>query len=276
MPETETQAPAQEGSLTQDASRSLENANQEALKYLDAKDQEAQGETPQVEPEPTEAQPQEGPAEAPEEAQGDQNVPASSWDLDWDGQRVQLPKENVDFLLRLGINAYYQGMQEKEGKAQPAAPAQPEGEEPQDPVQKALAETTKRLEALERQQEQGFREAEIHKAISEADDIWQKTELLKGITDPEQSQVAKGFLMYIKSLDPNMSWKTAADKLTKFVGKEVQKGKAEYVRGKIKQAGHRVEGSGGAVPVPGTKKFTADDLMKGKIALAALEQLPEQ
>lgn len=211
-------------------------------------------------------------------AQGDTNAPPSYfWEGDYQGQKLQLSREDTDYLVRMAMQAI-----EKAKERQPEAPPQqgakeeetiipPEAKKLLDAYMKPfMAEFTSMKEKLTQAEKKEL----AGQVTSQCNDLIEKNETLKRLkSNSKIGSRLPGMIMALAYAHPDMSLETAAQLVAETWQEASTQERQEYVKGKVAQAAHRVEGSGGAVPAPGGQKLGAKDLFNDKVKNSAMARL---
>lgn len=242
-----------------------------------------------VTPEATTASEPQATPEAAEPTQA-QAQPAEEWGFDYEyqGQPQKLSRDQVKYLIDVAVSAFEEAQQKQ---AQPQQPQQPQAQ-PRVPadgnrlpdlsspeaVQKFIQEEIKR--GVESQTKDVVSEVQQWRRETQAKEMEQQLdatinahpELKRVASDPEGAKTVKGFLLSAFS-QGGISFQQAGQRVARLLEQFGSAKTQEYVQGKIKQAGQKIEGQGGASPAPGGKQLGPDDLWEGNIKNAVAADL---
>lgn len=238
------------------------------------------------EPQPQAQEPQQQVTnDAPVPTETSNEPPPWSYEFDHEGQKVQFNKDELNQLLRFGINAYRQAYQEYQQQQQQGmnAPPTPQAEPtapqaqgaPQQDIQKLIqAEIERAVRPHVEKIQKWEKDLSLKQIYQEVDEAALKNEVVKGlISDPKFAPRVKAWIMQERAANPDLSWESAAQQVAEMFDWKAKQAVNSYVQKKVEQTGKRVEGSGGAAPAPGGKKLGPEDIFNRNMEKAVLNDL---
>ena len=206
----------------------------------------------------------------------DDNMPPSYfWEGDYSGQKLGLSREETDHLVRMALDAI-QSAKRRQPEAPPQGAAAGADETVVPPEAKKLLDAYMKpfmdeFNSMKEKLTQAERRELAGQVSKECDGIIEKNETLKKLKATSKiGSRLPGMIMALAYANPDMSLETAAKMVAETWEEAKAEEKKEYVADKVKQAAHRVEGSGGAIPAPGGKKLGAQDLFNDKVKQSAM------
>lgn len=227
---------------------------------------------PQAEPEPQTQ------AAEPEPAQQDAAQPETfdGFEMDWDGERKRFPRDQIEFLARLGADEFIRRQQrtqpqpQGQQQAQPAPTAQPQAQaaDPQAKLVERLETLEKRLASAETEREQARLQGQIANIQSQLENTFSAQDLYKEFEKPEHRDIFRQQAISLLYANPNMSPDTAVKMVVERFTEMFKAREAKYVQSKIKQAQNRVE-TGGSPSAMSQGPIGAKGFKTGELASAA-------
>lgn len=195
------------------------------------------------------------------------------------GENMKLGKEDLDLLIDVAfqaLEAQQRGQAERPAPERaPAQPQAPPDAKAKDPVLSRIEQVEKELKdakSWRTAREQKEAVAEYRGRLDrELQSEKGKHALLKEFPTLEKpiEKMALAFMASNASISPTRALADAV----KTIGDAIQGTKAAYAQSKIKAGQQAVERAGGTGAAATPKAFTGDDLMKGRIARAAVREL---
>lgn len=251
------------GVSTEPSSNTLAGAATAAAGRLEAAHGQA---APESRGEPTHADSAAAPA-APSPASPSPAAVADLFEFDYGGRKESLSRRDTEDLVRWALDTLSHAHQEAgRTRAQP----QPQAHQPQ--AMGGMEDLRRELRELQSWRMQSETERQSAAILDEVTQAL-GTNPLFGKVKPESSSVLKGAIAAIMGTDTRLSAKDAAGKFGAIVNELVEAAKADFLQGKLEQAGRGAPPAGGSAPAPGGKKHSKADIWNGGLAKSAMNRL---
>ena len=192
-----------------------------------------------------------------------QSVPESFYDIDYNGQRHKLSKNDADYLVRFGIQAYESAMRQQAGQGG-APKEEPARTDTNEPWRQEIDPIRAELDSLRA-------ERRIASIVKELDEATNNNEFFSSLKDPEEKKWMRGMALLYQYNNPDASAMSAAEIVAKTMTNFLKSRQTDYVKDKVEQASKRTD-TGGTAPAGGPKPLGAKDLFNGKVLQAAMSR----